>query len=52
MKEFQRAIAEQQRAANVRIIKPPHAPGFLNEELRRDLRDGNTPVKATPQNAA
>ena len=47
MHEFHEEIAEQQREAKVRVIRPPHALGFLDEGLRRDLREGNTPVKAT-----
>jgi fatty acid desaturase len=51
MKALHQQIADEQRAANVRVIKPPHALGFLDEDLRRDLRDGNTPVKANAQAA-
>jgi fatty acid desaturase len=51
MKALHEQIADEQRAANVRVIKPPHALGFLDEHLRRDLRAGNTPVKANPQAA-
>jgi len=51
MKALHEHIADEQRAANVRVIKPPHALGFLDEDLRRDLREGNTPVKATTQAA-
>jgi fatty acid desaturase len=51
MKALHEEIAEQQQAAHVRVIKPPHALAFLDEDLRRDLREGNTPIKATPQNA-
>jgi len=47
MKQFHEEIAEEQEKAKVRVIKPPHALGFLDEDLRRDLREGNTPVKET-----
>jgi hypothetical protein len=33
-------IVEQQRAAGVRVIKPPHALGFLDPDLRRRNRRG------------
>ena len=33
MKQLHAEIAEKQRAANVRVIKPPHALGFLDPDL-------------------
>ena len=33
MQAFRDQIAEQQRAAGVRVIKPPHALGFLDPNL-------------------
>ena len=39
MQEFHEEIAEQQRQAKVRVIKPPHALGFLDADLRRDLKE-------------
>lgn len=35
MKELHQQIAEQQKAAGVRVIKPPHALGFLDPDLPR-----------------
>jgi fatty acid desaturase len=39
MHRFHEDIAEQQKAAHVRVIKPPHGLGFLDSELRRDLKE-------------
>src|SRR5947199_253915 len=39
MKEFHEEIADEQREAGVRVIKPPHALGFLDAELREDLKE-------------
>jgi hypothetical protein len=33
MRAFRDAIADQQPAAGVRVIKPPHALGFLDPDL-------------------
>ena len=33
MQEFRDQIVNQQRAAGVRVIKPPHALGFLDPDL-------------------
>ena len=33
MQAFRDQIVEQQRAAGVRVIKPPHALGFLDPDL-------------------
>jgi hypothetical protein len=33
MQAFRDQIVEQQRAAGVRVIKPPHALGFLDPNL-------------------
>ena len=33
MEAFRDQIADQQRAAGVRVIKPPHALGFLDPDL-------------------
>jgi hypothetical protein len=33
MEAFRDQIVEQQRAAGVRVIKPPHALGFLDPDL-------------------
>lgn len=49
MHEFHVEIAEQQQAAGVRVIKPPHALGFLDEDLRRDLRQKEPQAKVQPQ---
>ena len=38
MKEFQRQIGAQQEAAGVRVIKPPHALGFLDRSLPEKSR--------------
>ena len=35
MEAFRDQIVEQQRAAGVRVIKPPHALGFLDPDLPR-----------------
>jgi fatty acid desaturase len=35
MQAFRDQIVEQQRAAGVRVIKPPHALGFLDRDLPR-----------------
>ena len=37
MHSFHEQIGEQQRQAGVRVIKPPHALAFLDEDLRRDM---------------
>jgi fatty acid desaturase len=47
MRQFHEEIADQQHEAKVRVIKPPHGLGFLDGDLRKDLREGNTPVKET-----
>ena len=39
MQAFHEQIREQQAAAHVRVIKPPHALGFLDEDLRRDMAE-------------
>ena len=33
MQAFRDQIIDQQRAAGVRVIKPPHALGFLDRDL-------------------
>jgi hypothetical protein len=38
MKEFQRQISTDQEAAGVRVIKPPHALGFLDRSLPEKSR--------------
>ncbi len=38
MKEFQKQIAADQEAAGVRVIKPPHALGFLDRSLPEKSR--------------
>jgi hypothetical protein len=38
MKEFHRQIAPEQEAAGVRVIKPPHALGFLDRSLPEKSR--------------
>ena len=35
MQAFRDQILDQQRAAGVRVIKPPHALGFLDPDLPR-----------------
>jgi hypothetical protein len=35
MQAFRDQIVDQQRAAGVRVIKPPHALGFLDSDLPR-----------------
>jgi fatty acid desaturase len=44
MSKFHQEIAGQQRAAGVRVIKPPHGLGFLDADLRRDLRQADAPA--------
>ena len=39
MKQFHEEIADEQHEAGVRVIKPPHALGFLDAGLREDLRE-------------
>ena len=39
VKQFHEEIADEQREAGVRVIRPPHALGFLDAELREDLRE-------------
>lgn len=50
MRSFHQQIKAEQEAAGVRVIKPPHALGFLDADLRRDLGESNVPVtgRATP----
>jgi fatty acid desaturase len=52
MKPFHQQIKEQQKEAGVRVIKPPHALGFLDEDLRRDLGTGATPKRSTNQSTS
>ena len=45
MKAFRDQIVEQQRRAGVRVIKVPHALGFLESDLPAgDLPDNNPEV--------
>jgi hypothetical protein len=41
MQAFRDQIVEQQRAAGVRVIKPPHALGFLDPDLPPHSRSGS-----------
>jgi len=52
MRQFHQEIEQQQKAAGVRVIKPPHALGFLDAELREDLRRPDRTPKPTPQQTA
>jgi len=49
MKQLHEELAEKQRAAKVRVIKPPHALGFLDKDLpdrksAKDVRSAGKPV--------
>ena len=47
MQALRDQIVEQQRRAGVRVIKVPHALGFLDSELpTADLRDNNREVRS------
>jgi len=46
MQAFHDQIVEAQRAAGVRVIKPPHALGFLDPDLRR-VGSHNAPASST-----
>jgi hypothetical protein len=46
MKDLHREIAEKQKEAGVRVIKPPHALGFLDPDLPK-LKDAGVSVAAT-----
>jgi hypothetical protein len=43
MRAFRDQIVDQQRAAGVRVIKPPHALGSLIQICRRGVRAGRHP---------
>jgi fatty acid desaturase len=44
MKEMHAELAEAQRAAKVRVIKPPHALGFLDSDLPARKKTPSTPA--------
>jgi hypothetical protein len=41
MQAFRDQIVEQQRAAGVRVIKPPHALGFFDPNLPLHTKSGS-----------
>jgi hypothetical protein len=41
MQALHNQIAEQQRSVGVRVIKPPHALGFLDPDLPPYARSGS-----------
>ncbi len=45
MKAFRDQILEQQRVAGARVIRPPHALGFLDPGLRSARRLGSRPIE-------
>jgi fatty acid desaturase len=48
MQAFRDQIVEQQRAAGVRVIKPPHALGFLDPDLPPHPRSGSMNEQPRP----
>jgi fatty acid desaturase len=52
MKAFRDQILEQQRAAGVRVIRPPHALGFLDPDLRSVRRLTSCPVQGESEGDA
>jgi len=51
MVELHKMIREKQREAGVRVIKPPHALGFLDPDLPDKSRPVTPPTQATPAGA-
>jgi fatty acid desaturase len=45
MEAFRDQILEQQRIAGVRVIRPRHALGFLDPDLRSARRLGSRPIE-------
>jgi len=52
MVDLHNQIREQQRKAGVRVIKPPHALGFLDPDLPDKSRPLTPPTEATPAGAS
>jgi hypothetical protein len=48
MQAFRDQIVEQQRAAGVRVIKPPHALGFLDPNLPPHTKSGSMREEPRP----
>ena len=48
MQAFRDQIVDQQRAAGVRVIKPPHALGFLDPDLPSQTRSDSTGAESQP----
>jgi hypothetical protein len=46
MQTLRDQIVEQQRAAGVRVIKPPHALGFLDPDLQKLKQDSRQKSRA------
>jgi fatty acid desaturase len=46
MRAFREQIVDQQHAAGVRVIKPPHALGFLDPGLPRRKQSGARPIES------
>jgi hypothetical protein len=46
MQAFREQIVERQRAAGVRVVKPPHALGFLDPDLPRRRQSGDRPIES------
>jgi fatty acid desaturase len=52
MKAVHEELAERQRAANVRVIKPPHALGFLDPDLPARKKTARATGAETPVSGA
>ena len=52
MEAFRDQILEQQRVAGVRVIRSPHALGFLDPDLRSARRLGSRPMEAESETNA
>jgi fatty acid desaturase len=48
MKQLHQELAEAQREAGTRVIKPPHALGFLEPIEHRQAEGRQSELKATP----
>jgi hypothetical protein len=46
MDALRHQIVDQQRAAGVRVIKPPHALGFLDPDLPRRKQSGARQIES------
>src|SRR6266566_2374877 len=51
MQAFRNQILEEQRAAGVRVIKLPHALGFLDPDLPPHSRSGSMEEEPQPTNS-